>query len=165
MSDANENGPKVIGAAVLVLAGYALVNLEKTTQAIQGLTGGGINWTASGTHTISWGEGTGAYSLETYWSSGSLYYRAACKMSPEQLRQAVTRSKSPTYGRAGMDFRLRNRFGQDLIHLEIPAEAFKTDDKDSNRVVAVGSAEVSEADYWEIVHSAGECGGLNFLAN
>jgi hypothetical protein len=134
-------------AAVLLTAGYALVNLEKTTQTIQALTGGGLNWTTSGTRTMSYDNG--AFTLETYWSSGRLHYRASTQMSAEQLRKA----KERRLGGAGMDLWLNTWFGQDVIRVEIPAAAFETDAKDSGRVVAAGSVEVSEADYWEIVHS------------
>jgi hypothetical protein len=131
----------VVGAAVLVVAGYALVNLDRVSRTVQTLTGGWLNLGASHTRSKSFDNGC---SLEMYWSSGSLHYRACCKSRPS--------------GGAPMMFSLRNRFGGELVRLVVPTEAFKPDDKDKDRWVAVGSISISEGDYWEIVDSPAKAG-------
>lgn len=157
-----KGGCGIIPAALLLVAGYALVHLEQVTHSVRALTGGDVTFGASRLRSRSFGEGAGACSLETYWGGGRMHYRATCKLTPEQLRQVGERHKERPGNGVSMAFWLRNRFGQDVVHLEIPAAAFRTDDKDAGRVVAVGSVPVSESDYWEITGSS-ECRARNSL--
>jgi hypothetical protein len=168
MSDGTENAPggrrgEAIFAALLLAAAYAVVNLDRLAHTTQIVTGGWLNLGASRTKTKSFGDKDGAFTLETYWSNGHMYYRATPKMSRDRFLEAAARLKSRGSGKAAMSFKLHNRFGAELVRLEIPAEAFKADEKDSDRVAAVGSVGMSEGDYWEIVDSPSK--GVNNLAD
>jgi hypothetical protein len=62
-----------------------------------------------------------------------------------------------------MVYSLGNRFGEELIRLEIPAGRFHRDRHDREFVVAAGSAPLAEADYREIISAEGRSLSWNYL--
>jgi hypothetical protein len=147
-------GCSVIFAALLLLAGYGLVNLDKLLLGVSSLGIGGLGKPA--TKKIDFSQ----TSLETYWSNGKLHYRAkATGVSTRKFEQRL-----PTQPGGGLAFSLRNRFGEEICRLEIPVEQFQRDGSNPDTVTACGSLPLGEADYIEI-HSSQKSTAMNHLSN
>jgi hypothetical protein len=155
-------GGAVICAALLLVVGYALVNQEKLPRLARELPtimqsqavsepGGKLRKDLSETTTMTFGKDGKVYTLETYWTNDHLHYRARVKVTPEKFDKVVTAAGKHV---PVMRFSLQNRFGEELVHLEIPAERFHRAKNEGEEVMASGSLPVAEANYRECIESS-----------
>jgi hypothetical protein len=155
-------------AALILAVAYVVVHLEAVAESVQHLSGGKVQVGLARTRNMWFGKGLRPVMFDAYWSSGRLHYRVKYKICPEDYERALARLSVNSGGRKlGMVFRLENRFGEQLIRLEIFAAEFQRDQGDAAFIVASGSVTVTRSDYVEVINAtcAGRSLNWNYLSD
>jgi hypothetical protein len=151
----NTKGGGLICAALILAGAYVLTHLEPFAASVQNLTNGEIRIGLTRTRTLRFGTGSYECTLKTYWSNGRLHYLARHKISPLDYERAHARRRRELGASGpGMDFSLQNRFGGEVIRLEIPEARFRREEREPEFMVASGSVAVTSTDYTEMLGSA-----------
>src|SRR5262249_22639740 len=154
-------GAGIFYAAVVIATVYGMVHLDRIAVNVASTPGrpaisphgllANPPRDLSVTETLTFGlEGSPRRNtLETYWSNGKLYYRARYKTSRQMFEKATSCQDlgAPEGPTVAMVYSLRNRFGEELLCLQIPVGKFQRDMNDPDFVVAAGSAHLEESAY------------------